>query len=120
MKNALYKRFRFFKEHAGFATPPGRAACAIALARAEVAAQDAGIAFVYKLDSEVNWALGRDGEYHASPAFVLHAIFEDEDEQQRSLAAIGGVDAEADAAFYRVVEAELADTALAALVSAGG
>lgn len=29
------ERFRFFLEHAGYATPPGRAACALELARAE-------------------------------------------------------------------------------------
>jgi hypothetical protein len=118
MKHALYQRFRFFKAYAGFATPPGRSACALALARAEMAAHDAGIAFVYKLDSEVTWALGSDGEYHASAAYVLHAVLEDEDEQQRSLAAIGGVDADGDAAFYRVLEAQLADVALDALVTA--
>lgn len=30
------KAFRFFLEHAGYATPPGRAACALDLARAEM------------------------------------------------------------------------------------
>jgi hypothetical protein len=30
-------RFGFFLEHAGYATPPGRAACALGLARAEAA-----------------------------------------------------------------------------------
>jgi len=29
------ERFRFFLEHAGYCTPPGRAACALKLARAE-------------------------------------------------------------------------------------
>lgn len=31
----LQDRFRFFLQNAGYATPPGRAACALALARAE-------------------------------------------------------------------------------------
>lgn len=31
----LRKAFRFFLEHAGYGTPPGRAACALDLARAE-------------------------------------------------------------------------------------
>ena len=31
----IQQRFRFFLEHAGYCTPPGRAACALALARAE-------------------------------------------------------------------------------------
>lgn len=31
--------FRFFLEHAGYATPPGRAACALELARAEAGLQ---------------------------------------------------------------------------------
>jgi hypothetical protein len=34
MNPQLQQRFRFFLEHAGYATPPGRAACALALARA--------------------------------------------------------------------------------------
>jgi hypothetical protein len=36
----LIERFRFFFAHAGYATPPGRAACALALARAEHVAKD--------------------------------------------------------------------------------
>lgn len=41
----LRAAFRFFLEHAGYATPPGRAACALRLARAELwrkAEEDAG------------------------------------------------------------------------------
>jgi hypothetical protein len=40
MNPQLQQRFRFFLEHAGYATPPGRAACALALARAEHVAKD--------------------------------------------------------------------------------
>ena len=80
MHQRLYTRFRFFKAQAGFATPPGRAARALALARAEMAAHDAGITFVYKLDSEPSWALRADGAYFASRASVLQAVLEDADE----------------------------------------
>jgi hypothetical protein len=114
MHQRLYTRFRFFKAQAGFATTPGRAACALALARAEMAAHDAGMTFVYRLDAEPSWALGPDGAYHASRAYLLHAVLEDADEAQVSLAALGGVAIDGDAAYYRVLEAELADVALAA------
>jgi hypothetical protein len=36
----LIERFRFFLQHAGYSVPPGRAACALALARAEHVARD--------------------------------------------------------------------------------
>jgi hypothetical protein len=42
-------RFRFFLEHAGYSVPPGRAACALALARAEELlneAEDLGVVTV--------------------------------------------------------------------------
>lgn len=35
MSSVDRKAFRFFLEHAGYSTPPGRAVCAISLARAE-------------------------------------------------------------------------------------
>lgn len=40
MNHQLIERFRFFMEHAGYSVPPGRAACALALARAEHVAKD--------------------------------------------------------------------------------
>jgi hypothetical protein len=51
MNPQLQQRFRFFLEHAGYATPPGRAACALALARAEHVARDiADATFEWKDD----------------------------------------------------------------------
>jgi hypothetical protein len=47
--------FRFFLEHAGYATPPGRAVCALELARAESTlheAINAGVASVAWVDDE--------------------------------------------------------------------
>ena len=37
--------YRFFKDNAGYATPPGCAACALSLARAEIAAEQEGLTF---------------------------------------------------------------------------
>jgi hypothetical protein len=120
MSNSLYARYRYFKAHAGYATPPGLAACALALAKAEMAATDAGVQYVYQVDAEPSWALGADGEYHASPAFVVTAVLEDGDEQFTTLASIGSVEADAEPSFYRVIEAELAASAMPALVAANG
>ena len=108
MSKSLYRRFLFFKEHAGSVTPPGRAACALALAKAEIAAEDAGLSYVYKFDTEPGWSLGADGEYHAYSAFIISVGFEDDDEQRTTLASIGGIEADAEASFYRVTEAHLA------------
>ena len=113
ISKSLYASYRFFKAHAGYATPPGLAACAHALARAEMAAREIGIAYVYSADDyEASWSLGADGKYHAVPSYVVRAVMGDGDVHAATLAALGAVDAGADSAFYRVVEAQLAAEAL--------
>src|SRR5438270_594171 len=44
---------RFFYEHAGYATPPGRVACAKALAKAEAKALLLGLTLTLEPDGEV-------------------------------------------------------------------
>jgi hypothetical protein len=59
ISKSLYASYRFFKVHAGYATPPGLAACAHALARAELVAREIGIAYVYSADDyEASWSSG--------------------------------------------------------------
>ena len=50
ISKSLYASYRFFKAHAGYATPPGLAARAHALARAEMAARETGIDYIYTAD----------------------------------------------------------------------
>ena len=39
MSSTTYSRFKFFRENAGWSTPPGKAQCALQLARAEEVAR---------------------------------------------------------------------------------
>jgi len=48
----LYKAFQFFRQHAGFSTPPGRAQCALDLARAEQYAHDHDWVYEWELEQE--------------------------------------------------------------------
>ena len=113
---SLYRRFCFFRENAGYVTPPGLAACALELARAERDAVDAGIDFVYSPDdADAGWRLERDGRYRNVSVMVVRAVLGDDVERATTLAAIGGVEADADATYLRVVEANLALQALGEL-----
>lgn len=71
---ALRKRWRFFQENAGYCAPPGRAACALALAKGEEWAIEHGADWTVEIDCEhwegdcpepplvVNCCLALDGE----------------------------------------------------------
>jgi hypothetical protein len=124
----MYQRYCFFKEHAGWSTPPGRAASALALARAEVLLEQAielGIA-------EVEWE--HDDQPYDTDCYSddeIAAKFEsnewtgpfgcriglDEDKYAASLWGIvldsrgvsTGLPGSADDPYARVVRAELAD-----------
>lgn len=64
MSSVDRKTFRFFLENAGYASPPGRAACALDLARAEVLLQravDLGLARVDWTEEE-GWSWGDLGD----------------------------------------------------------
>lgn len=57
-------RFRFMLEHAGYCTPPGRAACALELAKAEELLEEAGsleLARLEILDDPEPWDAGDTG-----------------------------------------------------------
>jgi hypothetical protein len=115
------KRAQFFATHAGYATPPGRAACALNLARAEERGEAMGLEVLWTEEEEESW----DGDCPAPKILLWGAVYRAEDINARtgeacshasSLAAIGmvGVDSWQDPSL-RVVEAELLSDALAML-----
>ncbi len=110
---ARRRAIRFFAEHAGYATPPGRLACAKALADAESAAATAGLHPDWSDDAGGADALGDHAAWcgcttpphHRIERCTLHA------EDGTVVVSLGGV-IDADADYRRVVEAELALEAL--------
>jgi hypothetical protein len=121
--NTSRKAFRFFLEHAGYATPPGRAACALGLSRAEERAKAVGITFEWEWDedADLSWMDDRDryyhhdgGKRHPREHEVLGCIARGPDGEH--LASLWGI-VDADASYRRVVEAELAAEALADYVA---
>lgn len=93
----LRDAWRFFVANAGYCTPPGRAACALKLARDEQWAQEEGITFEWVAD-ELPW----DGDCPA-PEEILGCMATLGDETA-SLWGIGDPTPE----YRRVIEAELA------------
>jgi hypothetical protein len=105
------RRWRFFLESAGYCSPPGRAACALALARAERDGELHGLEFWWEDDQEA-W----DGDGPA-PRYLLNCVCVDAD--GKPLAALCGIGLNDTADDYRrVVQAELAADALDELASA--
>lgn len=106
-------RIRFFQEHAGYATPPGRPACAKALADAEDLAEE--------LELHAEWQDDPEGcsmceccpvseRREVFTAFVLDA-------SGNCLASLGKV-CGVDDNYQRVVEAELYQEAIEELTRA--
>lgn len=128
------ERFRFFLEHAGYATPPGRAACALELARAEKGLECAlayGEASVRWVDDDVAYDPGDvctedeaarkfdSGEW-VGPLGCIVAI--GDEQHPRAVASLWGIvlnsrgvpsDWQAGDPYARVIVAELAGEALA-------
>ena len=108
------KAFRFFLNNAGYVTPPGRVACAAALAKAERKAHDLGIQFVWVADHDAD--LG-DHEYWCDAAKHRQPCSHN---AEGCMVMINGSDVaslwgiiDADSNYRRVVEAELAAEVLA-------
>lgn len=108
---ALRPAWNFFRDHAGYATPPGRAQCALDLARAEREAKKRGWLVCCQSDED-GWATF--GALDAYWVAVLVAPAEHWNEKDEILAAVGGVDVSDDEApdYWRVLGAELALEAL--------
>lgn len=109
----LYDAYLFFKGHAGYCTPPGRAACALDLARAERWAEEEGITFAWEDDPE-EW----QGDCER-PFEVLNCTAIDEDGTGvTSLCGIGMTgECATDHAYARVVQAELAEECFRQMVA---
>jgi hypothetical protein len=107
--------FRFFLNNAGYCTPPGRAACALSLARAEAYAEAMGWEFCWEYDEcfygYCNEWLGCQDDCKKEHE-VLFCLLKDADGTM--LQCLGGI-ADADRNYRRVIEAELAAEALASL-----
>jgi hypothetical protein len=100
----LREGYQFFFTHAGYATPPGRAVCALELAKAERAAEEAGFT--------AEWVEDPEGWYDvegSEPKEVLGCIVKAPSGLDVSLWSIGDPSRQ----YRRVVEAELASELLA-------
>ena len=122
MSPRLRQSFHFFLHHAGYATPPGRAVCALALARAEHVARDiADASFEWEddFDQPIEDLLD-PSIFHSEDEFkaycdryrddVTGCVLRDANGNVR--ASLWGIIG-ADSAYQRVVEAELALEAFA-------
>jgi hypothetical protein len=99
----LRRAFRFFFDHAGYAVPPGRAVCAVQLARAEARADSLGwtAEWTFDADADLSWMSDSEREQeHEIEGCILR------DSEGRVLASLWGI-VDADSAYRRVVEAEL-------------
>ena len=109
MTDRLRTAWRFFQAHAGYCTPPGRAACALSLAKAEAVAREEGLLFHWEDDSD---GMPRDGVCSCGCGKPIQTcegcICTDAD--GNVLASLWGI-WDADGDYRRVVEAELAEEA---------
>lgn len=110
------KQWRFFLNHAGWANPPGRAACALSLARAEQRAeQDEEIRFRWERDDvpDTSWCSDRDmADLQAGRTEILCCFLDtwcDQCGDWRVQDVLGGIHVLAyDDNYRRVVEAQMA------------
>lgn len=109
----LRKAWRFFMENAGYSSPPGRAACALSLARAEAEAKRRG--FVARWAETADEWDGEGPRPEGCAEFC--AVYSTEECRhcqampQWPIATLSGIWG-ADADYRRVVEAELFSEAL--------
>jgi hypothetical protein len=97
--NELRSAWRFFQANAGYSIPPGRAACALSLAKAELWAREEGARFIWREDPVSDWD-GDGPAPEAGPEACRAYLGDDE----VSLWGIWGATDE----YRRVVQAELA------------
>ena len=115
--------FRFFLEHAGYCTPPGKAACALSLAKAEQWADSRGLEFVTEPDLDADLSFADTWPARERDAFKKHdhevicarlvrpcPDHGTDCKHAETLAALGGI-VDADSSYLRVIRAELASEA---------
>jgi hypothetical protein len=107
----MQRSIKFFAEHAAYATPPGRMACARDLAKAEAEAEDRDWTIDWQNDPEgLSWVSKEDEQERIEKGVeVLMCTLRDRD--GNVLASLGGIDGPS-REYKRVVEAELAQEAL--------
>jgi hypothetical protein len=111
MAKSIIDRARFFLEHAGYCEPPGRVACALVLARAEARAEALGLSVVWD-DEQDAW----EGDCPAPPVHACAHVPDPDPRRFAYLASLGSIALLSWRDPYkRVVEAELAQEALAVL-----
>jgi len=103
---AVRKSWRFFLDHAGYAVPPGRAQCALSLAKAENFAKANGFSFEWSDDPHGCSMCGCCPVEKRQPVEVCLCRSEN-GSVVASLCGICG----ADKNYRRVIEAELASEA---------
>jgi hypothetical protein len=106
---------RFFAEHAGYSSPPGRMACAVSLALAEWDARQAGVWFAWEDDAD-GWNDPPEcfdgepeGTEHSCEGCICYSP-DDDGSHYFTLASLWGV-WDASPEYRRVVQAELAHEA---------
>ncbi len=103
--------WKFFLQHAGYATPPGPAQCALDLARAEAWAKAEGLVFVWDNDPDADdsWMddTQRQQEHTAEGCTVYRRCEDCGEISSTPLNGLYGI-FDADSDYRRVVEAELA------------
>lgn len=111
--------FRFFLHNAGYCTPPGRAACALSLAKAEAYAEAAGWSFRWEYDAHGHMCMRDHDEWCREGCRKEHEIegCSVVDGRGEELASCWGIiDACRD--YRRVMQAELASEAMADMPAA--
>lgn len=103
----LQSRFRFMLANAGYSVPPGRAVCALDLARAERLLDEASRLSVAYTNVEDDHDGTIDGTYPA--VGVVVGVYEAGDTTPSRQESVWGIEADVDPNGYlRVVRAELA------------
>src|SRR5262245_58333367 len=88
----LREAFRVHLEHGGYAIPPGRAACALHAARAEMQAQaDEAVSFVWQDDSDADISWMEPHELKAYEQGHLEMLYCFMERNGEVISGIGGV-----------------------------
>jgi hypothetical protein len=110
--------FRFFLANAGYASPPGRAACGKMLADAEQWAKDNGLETLWEPEPEPDLSWMSDAERKREHDIEMARIVREcprhgmKCQHAETLASLGNI-VDADGNYRRVIEAELALEAFA-------
>ena len=109
---AIRQNIMFFANNAGYCTPPGRMACAKALANAEQEAilLDLEVTWEHELDPDTSWMDTKDlKQLENGHIKILHARIELNGEY---IASLGNICLKLNDPYQRVIEAELFQEAL--------